>query len=78
MAFDGYRVVTQVVFVNCEMPNDAGETLRTAVSWGRYAELFAYDEQGEAFSLENPGESRSCTDWPALQELRIAGTVPLN
>ncbi|MEY9152582.1 AAA-associated domain-containing protein [Bradyrhizobium japonicum] len=34
----------------------AGETLKTVVSWGRYAELFAYDEQSETFSLENPGE----------------------
>jgi NitT/TauT family transport system ATP-binding protein len=25
------------------------------VSWGRYAELFAYDEHAETFSLENPG-----------------------
>ena len=33
----------------------AAETLRTVVSWGRYAELFAYDEQSETFSLENPG-----------------------
>jgi NitT/TauT family transport system ATP-binding protein len=33
----------------------AGETLKTTVSWGRYAELFAYDEQSETFSLENPG-----------------------
>jgi NitT/TauT family transport system ATP-binding protein len=32
----------------------ADETLRTIVSWGRYAELFAYDEQAELFSLENP------------------------
>lgn len=32
----------------------ADETLRTVVSWGRYAELFAYDEQSEMFSLENP------------------------
>lgn len=32
----------------------ADETLRTIVSWGRYAELFAYDEQSETFSLENP------------------------
>ena len=30
------------------------ETLKTIVSWGRYAELFAYDEQSETFSLENP------------------------
>ena len=33
----------------------ADETLKTIVSWGRYAELFAYDEQSESFSLENPG-----------------------
>jgi NitT/TauT family transport system ATP-binding protein len=32
----------------------ADETLKTIVSWGRYAELFAYDEQAETFSLENP------------------------
>jgi len=32
----------------------ADETLRTIVSWGRYAELFSYDEQSESFSLENP------------------------
>jgi NitT/TauT family transport system ATP-binding protein len=41
----------------------AAETLKTVVSWGRYAELFAYDEQSETFSLENPlvstGRSRS-------------------
>ncbi len=32
----------------------ADETLRTIVSWARYAELFAYDERTEMFSLENP------------------------
>ena len=32
----------------------ADETLKTIVSWGRYSELFAYDEQAELFSLENP------------------------
>ena len=32
----------------------ADETLKSIVSWGRYAELFAYDEQSETFSLENP------------------------
>ncbi len=32
----------------------ADETLHTIVSWGRYAEVFAYNEQTEAFSLENP------------------------
>ena len=34
--------------------DQADETLKTIVSWGRYAELFAYDEQSESFSLENP------------------------
>lgn len=34
--------------------DDAAETLKTVVSWARYAELFAYDEQAEQFSLENP------------------------
>jgi NitT/TauT family transport system ATP-binding protein len=32
----------------------ASETLKTVVSWARYAELFAYDEHSEMFSLENP------------------------
>ena len=32
----------------------ADETLKTIISWGRYAELFAYDDQSETFSLENP------------------------
>ncbi|MCL2716235.1 MAG: AAA-associated domain-containing protein, partial [Alphaproteobacteria bacterium] len=34
--------------------DNADETLKTVVSWGRYGELFAYDEQSETFSLENP------------------------
>jgi NitT/TauT family transport system ATP-binding protein len=37
------------------MAEDAAEqTLRTIISWGRYAELFAYDDHRQAFSLENP------------------------
>jgi NitT/TauT family transport system ATP-binding protein len=32
----------------------AEQTLRTIISWGRYAELFAYDDSRQAFSLENP------------------------
>src|SRR5579862_464394 len=39
----------------------ADETLKTIVSWGRYAELFAYDEQSETFSLENPGVDEAGT-----------------
>lgn len=31
----------------------AHETLNTAIEWGRYAELFAYDDHRERFSLED-------------------------
>jgi NitT/TauT family transport system ATP-binding protein len=30
------------------------ETLDAVVGWGRYAEIFAYDDQAEMFSLEDP------------------------
>jgi NitT/TauT family transport system ATP-binding protein len=37
------------------MSEDFAETtLRAVISWGRYAELFAYDEKSGQFSLENP------------------------
>ena len=32
----------------------AEETMSAAIQWGRYAELFAYDEQAKMFSLEDP------------------------
>jgi NitT/TauT family transport system ATP-binding protein len=32
----------------------AERTLRAVTNWGRYGELFAYDEVSETFSLENP------------------------
>jgi len=32
----------------------AQETLDAVVDWGRYAEIFAYDDQAEMFSLEDP------------------------
>jgi len=32
----------------------AEETLGAVITWGRYSELFAYDEQAQAFSLEDP------------------------
>jgi len=35
-------------------PEAAEQTLRTIVSWGRYGEVFAYDDQHMSFSLENP------------------------
>ena len=34
--------------------NAAEQTLRTIISWGRYAEVFAYDDHRQAFNLENP------------------------
>lgn len=32
----------------------AERTLRAVISWGRYAEIFAYDDDAARFSLENP------------------------
>jgi NitT/TauT family transport system ATP-binding protein len=34
--------------------DDAEETLRSVTAWGRYAEAFAYDDDTQTFSLENP------------------------
>ena len=34
-------------------PDYAQDTLRTAIAWGRYAELFSYDEEAQQFSLED-------------------------
>ncbi|MGH7156277.1 MAG: AAA-associated domain-containing protein, partial [Acetobacteraceae bacterium] len=34
-------------------PDYAEDTLRAVIAWGRYAELFSYDEEAEQFSLEN-------------------------
>jgi NitT/TauT family transport system ATP-binding protein len=35
-------------------PEVAEQTLRALVSWARYAEIFAYDDETGSFSLENP------------------------
>ncbi|KSV75964.1 hypothetical protein N185_16080 [Sinorhizobium sp. GW3] len=35
-------------------PEQAAQTLKTVIQWGRYAEIFAYDESSEIFSLDNP------------------------
>ncbi|MGH7057145.1 MAG: AAA-associated domain-containing protein, partial [Acetobacteraceae bacterium] len=35
-------------------PEYARDTLRTVISWGRYAELYSYDEEADQFSLEEP------------------------
>jgi len=37
-------------------PEYAEETLRTAIAWGRYAELYSYDEEAQQFSLEDVEE----------------------
>jgi NitT/TauT family transport system ATP-binding protein len=36
-------------------PDYAEDTLRSAIAWGRYAELFSYEEEAEQFSLEDIG-----------------------
>jgi len=33
----------------------ANDTLRAVVSWARYGEVFAYDDDTDVFSLDNPG-----------------------
>ncbi len=33
---------------------DAAQTLKSIIQWGRYAETFAYDEGADLFSLDNP------------------------
>lgn len=35
-------------------PEAAEQTLRAVISWGRYAEVYAYDDALQLFSLENP------------------------
>jgi len=35
-------------------PDYAEDTLRAAIAWGRYGELFSYDEEAGQFSLEEP------------------------
>ena len=33
-------------------PDYAEDTLRTVIGWGRFAELYGYDEEADLFSLE--------------------------
>ena len=40
-------------------PDYAEQTLRTAITWGRYAELYTYDEEAAQFSLEDIEDARS-------------------
>jgi NitT/TauT family transport system ATP-binding protein len=38
-----------------DMSLEAGaQTLRAVIDWGRYAEAFAYDDDTQTFSLDNP------------------------
>lgn len=46
------RFLTQLEDLMAE--EDAMEALAAVTSWGRYAELFAYDDNTETYSLENP------------------------
>jgi NitT/TauT family transport system ATP-binding protein len=32
----------------------AEQTLKAVTAWGRYGEVFAYDETSDLFTLENP------------------------
>jgi NitT/TauT family transport system ATP-binding protein len=34
----------------------AEQTLRAVISFARYGEAFAYDDESDVFSLDNPGE----------------------
>ena len=34
-------------------PDYAEETLQTVISWGRYAELFSFDDEADQFTLED-------------------------
>jgi NitT/TauT family transport system ATP-binding protein len=43
-------------------PEYAEETLKTAISWGRYAELFSYDEDADQFSLDEDEEAEKQTE----------------
>lgn len=40
-------------------PEYAEETLRTIIAWGRYAEIFEYDEEAQQFGLEEDDEDES-------------------
>jgi len=38
-------------------PNDAEKTLRAVIGWGRYAELFAYDDETRTFAIDRTSAS---------------------
>jgi NitT/TauT family transport system ATP-binding protein len=53
----GHRAPTtrfQEELEDCMGEDEAQQTLRAIVSWGRYAEVFANDQEVGTFSLEDP------------------------
>eukprot|EP01035_Chromulina_nebulosa_P035678 gene35678-47970_t len=63
-------------------PEYADETLRTVTHWGRYAEVFAYDEADDRFSLEDAvpaiAQDERPSGAPASANERPAGPVTLS
>ena len=55
LAVRGDHGASAVRFRDHMSPDYAEGTLRTVIAWGRYAELFSYDEEAEQFSLEDIG-----------------------
>ena len=43
-------------------PEYADETLRAVISWGRYAEIFEYDEEAQQFGLEEEDEDETADE----------------
>jgi len=48
------RVRFEAELEDQQSEEDAQETLQTVISWGRFAELFSYDDQSETFNLDDP------------------------
>ena len=47
------RQVPKAFFDYADRGSYAEETLRATIGWGRYAELFSFDEEAQQFSLED-------------------------
>ncbi len=52
-------------------PEAAEHTLRAVTAWGRFAEVFAYDDDSGTFSLENPSVKPIGRDRGAYQHCGI-------
>ncbi len=53
----------------------ADRTLRTVINLGRYGELFAYDENAQTFSYENP-DRQGLPKLPLWFELFASSLIP--